>query len=252
MNYIPNTHILSYIPIDKLGEYIYNDANISLLKEIILMLREKKSDPYYTLKSSNLTLLEELFFERVTDGLCIDDNLQCAMMKGNIRVIYAPDAENIELYERFRFTVSSKIKENEYNYFTTFVVGNIDITNNTSVVNLCLDILNSKLSNYFHLDSFDGYTSDESVVLRATAFVTIYLNLFKTLDECFNLKYSDFDAISTSTIMIFDPSYFYIPKCEAIVDVIKDIYINAIEMNYKYKIKDIVKRVLDIMDGNNE
>lgn len=251
---------LELIPFEKVVSTIYNDMNVSTIVAVMNMLRDKSPSVYCPLKPSNITNIEEVYFEKISGGESIYDHMDCAMMKCNVRVIYTPevDVQSSNYYHTLQFTKLSKVKDDCNTFFTMFI-SDIDMSDNKNVYNLSISILKAKLTAYVDFESImDKFLGGKvESVLMTNFLINIYIAIFMTLDRCFNLKYEDFGDIYDSLFVErLYPERFTLRDIilksdddDSVISkrIIEEIYRYSIEEDTDIKFKDIFKKLDDLV-----
>lgn len=185
----------------RLYNTIATPSFLALIRNILDMIDKGESYSEYRVNKRNVTLEEEIVFNKLYNIEDYHKYLQSSIMKNNMRFYYMPDVE-FDFYS-ISYTIKSTIDDTKDNNFISYFIGKKVKENDNSMMDLIIHIILNMITkevkssyniNCDHLFSycFNRNNIENSDYINACiSMFHIYVTLFRIMDNILNLKYKD-------------------------------------------------------------
>ena len=185
----------------RLYNTIATPSFLALIRNIIDMIDKGESYSEYRVNKRNITLEEEIVFNKLYNIEDYYKYLQSSIMKNNMRFYYMPDVE-FDFYS-ISYTIKSTIDETKDNNFISYFIGKKakeeDNTMMDLIIHIILNMIAKEIKSSYNIDYDDlcRYCFNRKNIIYSDyinaciSMFHIYVTLFRIMDDILNLKYKD-------------------------------------------------------------
>lgn len=185
----------------RLYNTIATPSFLSLIRNILDMIDKGESYSEYRVNKRNVTLEEEIVFNKLYNIEDYYKYLQSSIMKNNMRFYYMPDVE-FDFYS-ISYTIKSTIDETKDNNFISYFIGKKakeeDNTMMDLIIHIILNMIAKEVKSSYNIncDNLFSYCFNRKNIVNSDyinaciSMFHIYVTLFRIMDDILNLKYKD-------------------------------------------------------------
>ena len=185
----------------RLYNTIATPSFLTLIRNIIDMIDKGESYSDYRVNKRNITLEEEIVFNKLYNIEDYYKYLQSSIMKNNMRFYYMPDVE-FDFYS-ISYTIKSTIDETKDNNFISYFIGKKakeeDNTMMDLIIHIILNMIAKEIKSSYNIDYDDlcrycfnrKNITNSDYINACISMFHIYVTLFRIMDDILNLKYKD-------------------------------------------------------------